>query len=644
MLKLSDFFQPLNLVNLTYYFSALLFFDILGIFVKSFLVKDQKIKSETRLIDWLIGLGFFIFFWFLVGFVITPSRTTLLISIGMLFLIALPNYLRNKEYLTYFPLLKRLIIPIILLIPLLPSTFVKASLLPYYGDEMAYHFISPYAVLYQMKVFWTFNGGLYQNVPRLMDTWYILSFAITHTYSVARIIQFSVLATALMTAFLFIKKILGTFSAFLFVLIFLSMPLTLPFTTTIGYVDVPAYCFLLLGFVLGLYFFNTNKNEYLVLSLLFWSMSIGTKYTTLIPFAMFFPSLVFVYFLKYKSFSKLFDKKLIIKILLGIIVFGGYWYIKNFIFYGNPIYPFIFPCWGSFANDCKTGSSFFGTWTSPINLNTFYSVVIKELLPQNLWLHLMLIISPILIILFGDKKNRLLLVLALLPFIGEILILKYFSGFVVRYQQHLEFYLIFIMVLLVSTKFKGFLINCIKYTAILILLISSLINYFQNSRYVNRLRFVNWDEMNYSLGRLSAFDWIKRRYPNTVEAIKWCENPPGGPVALARFDPDMIWYGNDSLIRSYLVNCYYANPDLGVNDINNIVAVAKQRKLRFWTISTNSCILQKEVKSGKELGDSNGNSSEVKSLLQMRQLNNAVVCNSQEVLPNLYYFDYEKLK
>lgn len=644
MSKLSDFFQPLNFINLVYFVAALVFFDVFGCLVKSLFIKNEKVGSETRLVDWLIGLGSFVFLWFLLGFFVTPNQTFLLVSIVALFLISLPRYLKEKTYLSYFTNAKQSILPIILLIPFLPSTFVKASLPPYYADEMAYHFISPYSMLHQMKLFWTFTGGVYMNVPRLMDTFYILGFTVTHTYSVIRLIQFSILGTALVFAFLLIKKILGSFSAILYIFIFLSMPLALPFMATIGYVDVPAYSFLLLGVVLAITFLFSNKNEYLILSAIFWGMSIGTKYTTLIPFAVFVPSLLLVYLIKYKSLLKLFNKGLIIKIFLGLIVFGGYWYIKNLVVYGNPIYPFFFHCWGNFVNECGNGSSFFGTWTNPVNFHTLYPIIIKQLLPQNLWLHLILVVSPLLVFIFGNRKNRLLLLLVSLPFFGELIILKYFSGFAIRYQQHLEFYLIFMIMLFVSTKFRNLFLNLSKYVLVSLLVISCLIFYVRNAINMNSLNFVNWEEINYSLGKVTIYDWIKKRIPETADATIWCENPQGGPIGLARFDPDMIWYKDAGLLRSYLVGCYWENPSLSPSEWKNIISVAKERKLAFWTVTINSCLPEDKVKSKEEIGDSNNDPEKLQKLLEMRRLNNAIVCNSEQVLPSLYHFDYQKLK
>lgn len=634
MPKLSDFFQPLNFINLFYFVSSLIFFDVLGTFVKSFFIRDTRVDAETRLINWLMGLGFFIFVWFNIGFFAPPTQLNLLISIVILFCISVPYYLKNKKYVSLFRLAKSLTLPIILILPFLLAIFVKASLPPYMWDEMAYHFISPYESIHSISQFWQFGGGLYLNLPRLIDTLYILTFSLTRTYSVVRLIQFSILVTSIFGAFLAIKKLLGNRSGVLFVLLFLSLPLVIPSLATIGYVDIVALSFLLLGLIFGITFLFSNSQDDLILTLTFWAMSIGTKYTTLVAFGAFVISFSIVYWIKNKTFTTLFSKKTFLKIVLSLVIFGGYWYIKNFVLYGNPIYPFLLPCWGSFAQECGTGTSFFGAWTRPVNFYTFYSMI-ATLLPQNGIIRFALILSPFFIALFGDRKIKTILLMLVISFGIETIFLSYFSGFEERYQQYLVITLILVVVLFVSAKFKLFIARLVQLLILIALIVSSVFFYIQNVSYLNSTKYLGLSEINYALGKESINDWIKSILPDVSAATLWCDNPPNGPIALANFDPDMIWYSYSGLNRVYLVGCYYNNPDLKPNEWKDFVNIAKQRKLKFWSISINRCQKEKVVTSNIEKED---------QITQMRQLNNEIICKSREVVPNLYYFDFEGLK
>lgn len=630
MLKLSNFFQPLNLINLMYFLFAIIFFDILGTLIKSFFIKKDEVDSETRLVNWLMGLGFFIFIWFILGFLIVPTQINLLISMVVLLILSLPYYLKNKKYSPFIKLFKPLILPILLIVPFLPSTFVRASLPPYVWDEMAYHFISPYVALHSISQYWQFNGDFYGNLPRLMDTLYILSFSLTRTYSVVRLIQFSILVTSLFSAFLLIKKLLGRIPSLLFILIFLSLPLNIPYNATIGYVDFPAFSFLLLGLVFGITSLFSNTHDYIILSLLFWAMSIGTKYTTLIPFGAFAVSFTVIYWIKNRSFANLFDKKTFLRIVLGLVIFGGYWYIKNLIVYGNPIFPFLFPCWGKFASDCAVGSSFFGTWTQPVVLHNLYPII-KTLLSRNILLHIALVLSMLVVTFFGNKKSRLILLMLTLSFGTEILVLKYFSGFDGRYQQYLVFTLILIIVLFAAARFNHFIARFGQMVVILALAGSCIFFYFQNVVYLDSFRFMEPYKIDYAVGRVSIYDWVKNIFGDDSAPIIWCDNPPGGQVALARFDPELIWDNYAGLTRVYMANCSYLNPPLEGVAINQVLKLAIEQKMQFWITSKSKCgpDVQINQTSGK---------------LYLKELNNLIICNSVEVQPDLYYFDYKKLE
>lgn len=643
MNKLLDYFQPLNFINLVYFALFVFFFDVLGSFIKKIFINDKKINSETRPMNWLIGLGFFVFVWFILIFFIVPTRNNLLISIVLIFLISMKDYFKNKEYLALLPFFKPLTSPIILVLPFLPLVFVKASLPPYVWDEMAYHFISPYTLIYHLGSYWTYNGGLYQNVPRLMDTLYILSFSLTNTYSVVRLLQFSILVTSLFCSFLFTKKLIGFLPAILFLLIFLSLPLQLPINSTIGYVDIPALSFLFLGFIFGIVYIFSKVSNYLILSSVFWAMAIGTKYTALLGLTVFMLSFLIVFWFRNRSFQSLFSRNLLFKAGISFIVFGGYWYLKNFVIYGNPVYPFFFPCWGKYAVDCVRGSSFFGNWTMPVNFHTLYPII-KELLPQNLFLRIMLLVSPLIILFFGNRKSKLILLLLAISFVVELFILKYFSGFYIRYQQHMQLFLIFVVVLACVGKFRSLLGKQIQFTVICLLFATSLVCYVYNLIYQYSPASLLSKEVRYATGRTDIYGWIRAELPDISEAIVWCGNARETPVALARYDPDMIWYNANGLMYAYFTSCYYANPNLSPNDWNNFSAVARDRKLKFWINTVNPCIPGNEVKLKGELEDVSLTPGDLSQMLQMRRLNNAIVCNSSRVAASIYHFDYQKLK
>ena len=119
--------------------------------------------------------------------------------------------------------------------------------------------------------------------------------------------------------------------------------------------------------------------------------------------------------------------------------------------------------------------------------------------------------------------------------------------------------------------------------------------------------------------------------------IYWCENSPDGEKRpLARFDPDMIWYTYGGYMRSFLTNCYYANP-VGDMPLEKVLDVSKEKELQFWIGTPKECVADKEVKPTRpEIEDDHK--------MYLRRLNNLIICNSEQVAQSLYYFDYQKLE
>lgn len=632
LLKLSEFYQPLNLSTLSISVFLFVFFDSLGTMVKRFIFRSKN-DDVSRILNWLIGFGFFIFVWFILRFFIPPRQSSVLLSIVILFLISLPTYLKDKELHKLFIAVWQLKIPLLVIAPFLPAVFVKASLPPYYADEMAYQFIPPY--FRELIDIWRFDGGLYSNVPQLFNTFFNLVFALTKTYSIVRLYHFLILTTAMAYTYLKLKTHFGRLAAFLFVFTFFSLPIDIVLISTLGYVDVATYSFILIGFISMADYLFSKKIEPFILSVVFWAMALGTKYTAITIFVTSTIIILTTIFFVHKSiFQKLIPSKTLFKCVILFVLFGGYWYIKNLIAYGNPIYPFLLPCL-RYAQFCETQAVNFFAWTTPITLRNIPGII-KELLPANFPLQIALFVSPVLALLNRNPKTRILSLILTLTIVLEFILLKQFSGFYPRYQQHLQLLMLLLITIQVSNRYRSGFLGLISGTFYLIVFGYVLASFVSTVIYTNSLKFVNWTEINYARGKISVYGWVDQRFPKVRAGIDWCENPPGGkPLALARYDPDMIWYEYDGFMRSFMTNCYFENPPLEDLPIEKVIPTAKEKKLRFWTITPNRCLPQADVKKHLDY--------EGEHQLYLRQLNNIIVCHSQEVKPNLYYFDYATL-
>ncbi len=632
LLKLSEFYQPLNLSTLSTSLLLFIFFDALGTMVKGFIIKSKN-GDASRILNWLLGFGLFVFVWFMLRFFIPPRQNSVLLSIAILFLISIPAYFKNKELSNLFSAIWQLKVPLLVIAPFLPAVFVKASLPPYYADEMAYQFIPPY--FRDLIDVWRFDGGLYSNVPQLFNTFFNLVFALTKTYSIVRLYHFLILVTAISYTYLKLKVYFGRLVAFLFVFTFFSLPIDLVLISTLGYVDVATFSFILIGTINMTDLLFSKKIEPFFLSVVFWAMALGTKYTAVTIFVTSTTTFLTVIFIAYKSIlPKLVFSKTLLKCVILFVLFGGYWYLKNLIAYGNPIYPFLLPCL-RYAQFCETQAVNFFAWTTPITLRNIPGII-KELLPANFPLQTALLVAPTLAFLNRNPKTKIFSLILSLTMILEFLLLKQFSGFYPRYQQHLQLLMLLLITIQVANTYRWQTMNFMAKGYYLIIFCYISASYISTIFYTNSLKFVNWTEINYARGRINIYGWVDQRFPKVRAGIDWCENPPGGKsLALARYDPDMIWYEYDGFMRSFMTNCYFENPPLDNLPIEKVLTVAKEKSLQFWTISPNRCLPQADVKKHLDY--------EGEHQLYLRQLNNVIVCHSQEVKPNLYYFDYATL-
>jgi hypothetical protein len=632
VLKLAGYYNPLNAKILLIFIFSLFFFDSLGTLI---LKKILSVKNdESRLINWLVGFGAFIFLWFVLMFFIAPQSTPIIISVIVLSLISFPNYFKNKEYLVILRELWKQKLAIFVILPFLPSVFVKASLPPYYGDEMGYHFLSPFDAKNIGR--WAFNGGIYQNAPRLLDIAMVQSFIVAKTYSLFRILHFSILATSMLYAYRVLRKNFGLLSGLFFVFFFFSIPQDIVLVSTLGYVDVAAFSLLLIGYLGILEFVLYKKKEMLFTAAIFWGMALGTKYTPLTALAALAVPLAYLVIRERKVFGKILRPGNLLIAAGLVMAFGGYWYLKNLIVYGNPTYPFIFPCKRFASEWCGAAAQFFSGWTTKVNLANF-KLIIDAMFPRSVALQWAIGLSPLLALLSKNRKIRLISLIISTAVIVEILILKKTSGFYIRYHQHIQILLLLLVSIQFGNSYWRKLVKFLAGALFLLVMIYTIRNYVYTVAYSNSLKFLNWSEIYYSVGKMDIYGWVKERFPRVIKGLEWCENPPSGKqTPLARFDPDMIWNDEDGFIRVFYTNCYFENPPLDDISLENALDIMKKGKMKFWTITPKQCLPQSEI-AMRPLYDNEHS-------LYLRRLNNIIVCNSRQVAPSLYYFDYETLK
>jgi len=432
-LILGDFFAPLNFTNLLVFFAFIFCCEIIGFWlVNNFIGKP---RFFLRGAVWLIGLGMVVFTYFLSHYFVSFAFPSILFVLLILSVLSINTYIKSKAWKSLFIFLKNNAVLSVFILPVLPMLFVKISLPPYMWDEMAYHYVSPYTLYFERV--WNIGNGLYENLPRLLETAYIALFSLAKSYSLARLLHFSIFMTFLASAYTFLKERFGLVVAIIFFLLVIFHPENFLLWSTFGYIDIAVASFILIGFLAFLDFLFTNTIESLVFSFVFFSLSIGTKYSALIQFISILLILMFI-LIKRKIRITRYNKKLIFGVIL-FFVLGGYWYLRNFVNTGNPIYPFLFGCK---LDECI--STNLGRWTTAFTISNFLNIFSRVFHNNKLLQHLFLISIP-LSILHRSIKVKITLFTIFAFIVADFLIVKWVSGYETRFFYHWQFFSVLII-------------------------------------------------------------------------------------------------------------------------------------------------------------------------------------------------------
>ena len=610
-MELTDYFKPLNLQLVIFTATTLLFFDVLGSWFDRLFIKSPE---TYRPAIWLYGLGLFILLWFGLHFYIPFRSTTILLSALPLVLIAGPGYIRHRSWLTLINYLKANL-PIVLMIGiLLPALWIKASLPPYLTDEVNYHFLSPFDVRTQLS--WDFDspGDLYSYtnfftfVPKIFDTLFWLPFAITKTYAPSRLIHIAIIFSATCAIYSWLKKRFGHLSANLFALIYLYLMPDLLVIGTSGYIDFSVGAVIALAIISLIDPLFTGDFDKLTTSAIFWGLAIGNKYASLSAF-IFFP----VLFLLFKGILRTKDKispKVIIISTLLVLLFGGYWYIKNSIYTLNPIYPFLFDCRITPCTTPAEANNFdsFATQVTLSNLPAIFSDIVSKKIP----LLFLSILAIFLIITKGGRKEKTVFSIFSLGVLLELILGRYFSGFVIRYLHYFQILLVIITVLPVNLS------KIYRYC----LFAFVVFNFAQTMKTTYGVwHYLSPQEIYYTfgIGGTNIKTWIKDRLPQNKDLAFWCGEP--GEKTLYVIDRTiLIPPTREQHFLIFNVNCQLAKLPAGqtYQDLLNA-------KTPLMLASTSTCQVNLDEPDNSE------------------RLYNQLVCNSQTVGKNLFLFDPGRL-
>jgi len=572
---------------------------------------------------WLFGWGTCTFFWF-IAHQFVPLKPEWIIALSSLLVgISLPTYIKADGWLSLTRALRQGIVPLLLLTPLFPALWVKASLPPYMTDEMAYQLISPYELSVADR--WQFSPGIYHVIPKSLNIFFHASFALFRTYSPARIVHFAIVVSAFLGVYEWVKLRWGAGRAVLFWVLFFYWPgQQLLIAATSGYVDMAAAAFTFLGAVLAIEAVVFQNPSVLLASVAAFSLASGTKYSSLFSIASYGIIVLIAVVTRRISLSK----SLIFSASLIAVLLGGFWYVKNIAYRGNPIYPFVFGCR---ETECVGNSSFFGDWTTRIQVKNIPSIV-NDLMVGNRKLELALVCAGLLSLLGASRKVRVFNLVLGVGLAIEFGFMKAMSGFLMRYFWHIQFLLLLFMVVQTHKSVRDSeWVRILKSLLMAFLILFAAINFLRTSRFTYYPDRLSPQEISFATGKTDIFTWTKDRLPQMSQVISWCNNPPYAPVEMYRLDPDLIWFTYEGQMRIFMTNCHLTDlpidPSLPANLTYSYIQTSVKQP--FIYVSLAGCQPESQIQH-----------YEYENPYQryLRYANNDLVCHLPPVAPHIYSY------
>lgn len=218
----------------------------------------------------------------------------------------------------------------------LTSAFVP----PYRGDALAYHLPEAIGVA-DNGIGFLINGTIghfYKNIPASVEVMDSLLYTIGG-FTVINLTHYIILLSGLCFAYSFVRANFGSFKGLIFLILCFSL-YELFVNGTNPYIDAIMTAWEVTGFFLLLLWFDSKKEKVLMLSGFFYGLALATKYNAL--YGVILAVLIIIFSLARNGFDMKSAFRTAVYFGLPAVTVAGFWYIKNFILYGNPVYPFYF--------------------------------------------------------------------------------------------------------------------------------------------------------------------------------------------------------------------------------------------------------------------------------------------------------------
>lgn len=205
-------------------------------------------------------------------------------------------------------------------------------------DSLAYHLPEAVQIAEQGIMSLGGVGNFFGNLPILIETLYAPLYVVSG-FTAMNITHFGMFLAGCVALYGFLKSHFGRMSAMVATASLFTM-YELLVNATSAYVDAATVSFELLGILMFISLLIRKKRDYLVLSGIVFGFALSTKYLSLYSLALLAVAYIVGHLYQKKSIKSFFVNGFIFAIPLSLV--AGFWYIKNVVQVGNPMYPFLF--------------------------------------------------------------------------------------------------------------------------------------------------------------------------------------------------------------------------------------------------------------------------------------------------------------
>jgi len=207
-------------------------------------------------------------------------------------------------------------------------------------DGLAYHLAVPKLYLLRHTIYYV-PFISHSNFPFLTEMWYTLGLSLGSAIIAKLFHFFMYVGTALGVYSLcreHINRTVGSVAA----VIFMSIPVVF-WEAGVAYADITTAFYLVLAVYATLNWEKSDALSWLFISSLAAGFALGTKVLAAVPIAV---TCLYVLIVSARTHGLMGGTRL--ALLYGLLAFavGSPWYIKSYVYTGNPVYPFLFDIFG----------------------------------------------------------------------------------------------------------------------------------------------------------------------------------------------------------------------------------------------------------------------------------------------------------